>query len=404
MTVVEQPKPGGLIARVQAILLRPKTEWEVIEVEPATTQGLYVGYACILAAIPAIANLIGRQVFGYGAFGITYHPALIGSIVGAIVTYILSLISVFVLALVIDALAPSFDGQKNQIQALKVAVYSSTAGWVAGIFGLFPPLAILAALGGLYGLYLLYLGLPRLMKAPESKALGYTAVTVVVAIVLFVIVGAVVAAVGGMGTLGGGAAGAFSSAHNSPVSGTVQVNGTNVDLGKLQASAAAAAAAANAMETGKTANGKVVAAIDPEKLKALLPATVDGLPRTELNGQSAGAAGVSSSNAEAVYSKDSARITLTVTDLAAAGAFAGMAGAMGVQSTRETATGYEKVGKVGGRMTTEEWDNQSKSGKYGVLVADRFMIEADGSAGSIDDLKSAVAAVGPDRLEGLAKA
>jgi hypothetical protein len=275
---------------------------------------------------------------------------------------------------------------------------------VAGIFGLFPPLAILAALGGLYGLYLLYLGLPRLMKAPESKALGYTAVTVVVAIVLVVIVGAVVAAVGGMGMLGGGAAGAFSSAHNSPVSGTVQVNGTNVDLGKLQASAVAAAAAANAMETGKTADGKVVAAVDPEKLKALLPATVDGLPRTELTAQSAGAAGVSSSNAEAVYSKDSARITLTVTDLAAAGAFAGMAGAMGVQSTKETATGYEKVGKVGGRMTTEEWDNQSKSGKYGVLVADRFMIEAEGSAGSIDDLKSAVQAVGPDRLEGLAKA
>ena len=89
-----------------------------------------MGYACILAAIPAIANLIGRQVFGYGAFGITYHPALIGSIVGAIITYILSLISVFVLALVIDALAPSFDGQKNQIQALKLrSIRPRQAGW-----------------------------------------------------------------------------------------------------------------------------------------------------------------------------------------------------------------------------------------------------------------------------------
>ena len=100
---------------------------------------------------------------------------------------------------------------------------------------------------------------------------------------------------------------------------------------------------------------------------------------------------------------DGARITLTVTDLSAMGAFAGIAGAMGVTSSKETASGYEKVGKVNGRMTTEEWNRESKSGKYGVLVADRFMVNAEGSGTSIDDLKAAVAAVGPDRLEGLAK-
>jgi len=85
------------------------------------------------------------------------------------------------------------------------------------------------------------------------------------------------------------------------------------------------------------------------------------------------------------------------------GAFAGLAGAMGVQSSKQTATGYEKVGKVDGRLTTEDWDNSGKSGKYGVLVANRFMVEAEGAAPSIDVLKAAVAAVGPDRLEALAK-
>ncbi len=403
MTVVEQPKPGGLVARVQAILLRPKAEWEVIENEAATTQSLFVGYACILAAIPAVANLIGRQIFGgVGLFGISYHPPLIGSIVGAIVTYVLSLVSVFILALIIDALAPSFDGQKNQTQALKVAVYSSTAGWVAGVFGLLPALGILAALGALYGLYLLYLGLPSLMKAPEGKALGYTVVTVVVAIVLYLIVGAVVAAVGGMALLGG--AGALSSARNPPVAGTVQVGGTSVDLGKLQASAAAMTAAANAAQTGKATDGKAIAAIDPEKLKGLLPDSVGGLPRTEISDQSAGAAGVSGSTATATYSKDAARITVTVTDLAAAGTFAGMASAMNVQSNRETSTGYEKTTTVGGRLTTEKWDRSSNSGEFGVLVANRFMVQAQGSGTTIDALKSAVASVGPDRLEGLAKA
>ena len=159
---------------------------------------------------------------------------------------------------------------------------------------------------------------------------------------------------------------------------------------------------AKAVEAGQ-ANSKTVTAVDPDQLKAFLPDSVAGLPRTELTAEKAGAAGISGSNAEAVYSKDNARITLTVTDLSAMGAFAGIAGAMGVQSSKETASGYEKVGKVNGRMTTEEWNRDSKSGKFGVLVADRFMVAAEGSGTSIDVLKAAVAAVGPDRLEGLAK-
>ena len=111
----------------------------------------------------------------------------------ALLTYGLTLATIFILALVIDGLAPNFGGQKDQVQALKVAAYSATAGWVGGIFGLVPALAVIGILFALYGLYLLYLGLPVLMKAPEDKALGYTVVVVIVYIVLFLIVGAIVA-------------------------------------------------------------------------------------------------------------------------------------------------------------------------------------------------------------------
>ena len=401
MTVVEGPRSTGLLARVQNILLRPKAEWEVIDGEAATTRGLFTGYACLLAAIPAVAGLIGRQLFGFGAFGISYHPALVGSIVGAIVAYGLSLVSVFILALVIDALAPSFDGHKSQIQAMKVAVYSSTAAWIAGIFDLFPPLGIIGGLCALYGLYLLYLGLPRLMKAPQEKALGYTVVTIVAAIVLYIIVGAVVAAVASAAVLGTGA-GAYTSVRNDRLGGTVRVGATTVDLAKLQAASAQMAAAAQAAQTGR-ADGKTVAAIDPEKLKALLPVSVAGLPRTEISATGMGAGGAGASSAEATYAKDAARITLTVSDLAAAQGLAAMAGALNVNSSRETATGYEKVASINGRMTTERWDRASRDGEYSIIVAGRFAVAAQGQGGSIDDLKAAVNAVGPDRLEGLAK-
>jgi hypothetical protein len=115
----------------------------------------------------------------------------IGSAVtSAVVTYVLTLIGVFVLALIIDALAPTFSGTKNQTQALKVAAYSYTPAWVVGIFSLIPGLRFLGILG-LYSLYLLYLGLPVLMKSPKEKAFGYTAVVIIVGIVLAVIIGVV---------------------------------------------------------------------------------------------------------------------------------------------------------------------------------------------------------------------
>jgi predicted NAD/FAD-dependent oxidoreductase len=96
-------------------------------------------------------------------------------------------------------------------------------------------------------------------------------------------------------------------------------------------------------------------------------------------------------------------MTVAVTDMAAAGGLAGIAGAFNVSSNKETATGYEKMGKVGGRMTTENYDRANKSGEYSVLVANRFMVQAQGSNVSMDELKAAVGAVGLDRLEGMAK-
>ena len=80
-----------------------------------------------------------------------------------------------------------------------------------------------------------------------------------------------------------------------------------------------------------------------------------------------------------------------------------MAGAFNVQSSNESNGKYEKVGKVDGRLTQESYDKASKHGEYSVLVADRFMIQAEGDGVSVDDLKAAVNAVGVSRLESLAK-
>jgi hypothetical protein len=404
MSVVEPNiAQSGLVQRVRALLLKPSETWDVIDAEPATTSSLFKGYACILAAIPPVAGLIGGMVFGHSAFGITVHTGIIASIVGAVVTYGLSLLTCYVLALIIDALAPNFDGQKNKIQALKVAVYSNTAAWVAGIFGLFPPLLIIGGLLGLYSLYLLYLGLPKLMKAPQEKALGYTVVSIIVAVVLFWIITMVAGAVAGIGAFAG--VGALSHASNgSTITGTMKLPGGNsVDLAKLQAASQQMEVASKQMQASADGKG-AVQATNPDILKAYLPGGVGGYARTDVSTGSGGVGGVASSSAEGTYAKGDANFKLTVTDMGSMAGMAAMAGAFNVQSSSEHEGRYEKVGKVDGRMTTESYDKGSKHGEYGVMVGDRFMVQAEGEGVDMSDLKAAVGSVNPGRLEALAKA
>jgi hypothetical protein len=189
------PTPSGppvrqkpLFERAKDIIMQPKAEWPVIDAEPATIGSIFTGYVMILAAIGPIAMIIGYQVFGIGGFGYSWKPSIAFSITSAVITYVLSLVSIYVLSLIIDALAPSFGGTKNSLNAFKVAAYSWTAAWLAAIFQIIPALAILAIVG-LYSLYLMFTGLPRLMRVSEDKAIAYTGVVILLAIILWIVIG-----------------------------------------------------------------------------------------------------------------------------------------------------------------------------------------------------------------------
>jgi hypothetical protein len=397
MSVVETPRSQGLIARAINILMHPKAEWEVIAPEHATTQGLILGYAAVLAAVPAVARLISG-LMPHCFFVACYTPNPLFVVIGAVVYYLLALGGVFVIGLIIEALAPSFGGEKNQIQAMKVAVYSWTAAWLAGIFLIIPWIGALLSLVGLYSLYLLYLGLRGVMKSPEDKAVLYTVVVVVLAILVFVIVGAITAPLAMIGSLSGGSL--TSAAAPGQLSGTLHLGNGSIDLGKLQS--ATQQAEQQIRQSQQAAQNGKINAVDPNVLKAMLPDNVAGAPRTEISAVTAGAAGMGGSDAEATYQNGDTHITLKVADIAAAGGLAALAGAVNVQEDRETATGYEKVQTINGRLTTEKYDNQDKSGEYSIMVASRFLISAEGSGVSMDSLKAAVASVGPDKLEALA--
>ncbi len=189
----------SLVERAKAILLTPQKEWPVIEAESTTTAALYTGYIMPLAAIPAIAGFIGYSIFGVRVLGAAFRVPIGSGITGAVVRYAGTLVGVYIVALIIDALAPTFGGTKSQIQALKLVAYSSTASWIAGIFLLVPGLGILAILG-LYSLYLLFIGLPVMMKSPQDKSLGYIVVAILCGIVVSIVVGALTSRVIGYGS------------------------------------------------------------------------------------------------------------------------------------------------------------------------------------------------------------
>ncbi|HJU38071.1 MAG TPA: Yip1 family protein, partial [Tahibacter sp.] len=254
-----------LIARVKNILLTPKTEWPIIAAERTTVADLYKNYILILAAIPAVFGFVKATLIGYGAFGITIRVGLFDGLAQMILTYLLSLGIVWLVGLLIDALAPNFGGEKNPEQALKSAAYAYTASWVASVVIILgTPLYVIVGLAAAaYGIYLLYLGLPHTMKAPPERAAGYAAVVIVIGFVVSLVGGGIIATMFGAGPA------AYTAGGRA---GTVEVDPSSA-LGRLAAMGERAEAASKRLEAAQ-ASGDVKAQADAAN--AMLGAVLSG--------------------------------------------------------------------------------------------------------------------------------
>ena len=395
-----------LIARVKGILLTPKTEWPVIAGEPTTVADLYKGYILWLAAIPPIFGFLVTIRFFAGL-----------AVSQLIVTYALSLAMVYVIALIVEALAPNFGGTKDRVQALKTIAYAYTASWIAGIAAILPFLGVLVALvAGIYGIYLLYLGLPHTMKCPPEKAGGYTAVIVIIVIVLsFLIFGIVAAMTGGGMFMRGGSL--FSSSHDSSPTtfdkdstvGKLEQYAKQVEDASKKMEAAqksgdqdAQAAAMKTMMGAALGSGGDVQALAPDRLKPFLPESLGGRDRSTFSTQRNSAMGMQMTEARATYMDDGGRQwNLQVTDTGTAKGLLALAGWANLEGENETASGYEKTYHEDGRLVHEQWDRGSSSGEYTVVLGDRFTVKLEGQADSIDDLKAALADLDLGALEAM---
>ena len=177
-----------IVRRLPAVLFQPKDEWAKIKAEPATAAGLFASYAMVLAAIPAVFQFLYRVLVE--RLPMIGHWPVVRALASAVVTYVLSLATVYLFALIVNGLAPSFASARNLTAAMKLAVYSMTPGWVAGILNVVPGLSPLVILANLYGIYVLYLGFDApMMETPKDKVPAYLGISFVVAVALFIVLG-----------------------------------------------------------------------------------------------------------------------------------------------------------------------------------------------------------------------
>jgi hypothetical protein len=180
----EQNKQANLINRVKNILLNPKQEWHVVFAELPDTKKIVIRYVMILALIPTFASLLGHGLLGYWMTGIR----------DGLVQFLVSVISVFLIAWIVDLLAPSFFSEINFGRSLQLVAYSLTPGMVAGILLLIPSFSPLVLLSSLYSIYLMYTGIPLLKKTPPENVAGYTGITIVSIIILSLMLAFIIAA------------------------------------------------------------------------------------------------------------------------------------------------------------------------------------------------------------------
>lgn len=198
-----------IVERAKAITLNPAATWPVIDVEKHDAKSLFVPYMLILAAIPAVGSFVGLSLVGMGGFGFNFRIPIGSGIAMMITTYVLTLAMTFGIGWLASALAPTFGGQSNLVQGLKLAVFGGTPMLLAGVFNVLPALSILGLLVALYALYVMYLGLPVLMKNPKEKTIVYMVVLILASIIAGVVLSAVTSAftpsmgMGGMGGMGG---------------------------------------------------------------------------------------------------------------------------------------------------------------------------------------------------------
>lgn len=168
-----------VLRRAFRLTFAPSREWAAIAREPPTALPVLLGHVLPLAAIPAVAWMIGLAVFGMELVMVgepIRRPGPSAILHAGLVTYLGSIISVVLLAGAFVLLAPMYGGRRDWRGAWRVAAFGTTPLWLAGVMLLKPATFVAMLPVVLYCAYLYHLGLHALGFARTREAAEYVAI------------------------------------------------------------------------------------------------------------------------------------------------------------------------------------------------------------------------------------
>lgn len=182
---------SGLFSRLKGMLFAPAAEWALIATEVRPTAHLYTNYIVPLALLDALVAFI-HVTSG------PLHVSFSGGVITALLVFGFGLLGIFLVAVIIAAVAPFFGAVSDRRLAAAIAAYASTPIWLATVFVPFPTLwAPLQVLAVAWHTWLLYLGLRLLIKAAHDRVLGYATTVVLCTILLEIMFAIASTALGG---------------------------------------------------------------------------------------------------------------------------------------------------------------------------------------------------------------
>ncbi|MFM7141553.1 MAG: Yip1 family protein [Alphaproteobacteria bacterium] len=433
-----------VITRARNVLLDPLGEWPAIAAERSSVGEVFNPYVLLLAAIPPFAGFVRGSIFRLGRAPLGFFTGLRWAIFG----WLVSLLAIWLFSLVIDALAPVYGGTKDRIQAVKTAAFAHTPVWLAGLFYLFGSLGTAVTIvAGLFSIWLLFLALPNTMKAPHDRTVGYTIATVVLGGIVSLALGWLThglsprrhlpprppvraqvgenlpgpsvpdgPAVPAPGVLpppvpapGAGAGFKPGPADESPDGTTVLdefKRRMDAAARKMEQARQSGDATAQRDAVGEAVGtilggGAKVEALPPEQLRAFVPASLGGLPRTKISVERNGALGMQISTARATYGDGDQALQLEITDMGSVRGLMALAEWASVLHEKETDDSWDRTRKVDGRIVHEKWDSATQSGEYGVVLGERFAVKVTGDVRQVSTLQAALRGIDLEGLEAL---
>jgi len=174
----------------------------------------------------------------------------------------------------------------------------------------------------------------------------------------------------------------------------------------LQEGASKVAEAMKGLEGGDK-EGKTVEPVDFRELKALLPEKAAGIARSQIKGERSAVMGINVSEADAEYAtEEGSSIRIKIMDMGSVSGFVGLATVAWAHMDidKETETGYEKTTTFSGHKAFEKYDTANNEGELSILVGQRFVVEVEGRAVTMDQMKAAAGQVDLGKLESMKNA